>query len=535
MRDGSTIAVLRIDDQGAFQRFVAMKADGDQGLKQFFAEWHIARTDYDSTDALASVSARETPPEHKREVRKVPPSAAAPQYRFEVAISFAGDDKRDEVRAVAELLREKIGDGKVFFDEWFESELAGHDAQVVLQDYYGKKTRLVVTCVCQRYNEKPWTQEEWRAIQAFERNLRDAGTGNVKRMRLLPLRFGDGEIDGLFSTAIVPDVRERSTEDIAKLILDRLDLAKRGAESTLDDSGEKASGDHSSVWAIDEIERILAQVTQKEFVASLSKIVAEIQTSADGDLSDHHTLAEKLVKECRIDELIPKLVQLPDRFPGESHHLSDITRHLLPCNYYPEVVATLRQQWAADQLCFFSVPTMTVAESIAAGFDGKPAEMVFSSLESRGVASLFLGDHPPTEGPDAVFADAINILKDMIFDRSLAELESGGSRLNSDTTEQIAVNAKALSSQLATRRLRNNERTTYALVNMPANPDEAHLRRMVLGLVFAEVNRDRKEAVLVFGEIVTAKGAKGITDRDLEAHIRFLLDFPNLSTNREIK
>jgi hypothetical protein len=34
-------------------------------------------------------------------------------------------NKRDLVRRTAELLREKIGDRKIFFDEWFEAELAG--------------------------------------------------------------------------------------------------------------------------------------------------------------------------------------------------------------------------------------------------------------------------------------------------------------------------------------------------------------------------------------------------------------------------
>lgn len=148
-------------------------------------------------------------------------------YRFEIALSFAGDNKRDLVRKVAVLLRDKVGEGRVFFDEWFESELAGPDAHIVLQNYYCRMTRLVVTCVCKRYNEKPWTQEEWRAIQVFERDLRDAGTENVKRMRFLPLRFGDGEIDALFSTAIIPDVRERSPNEIAELILQRLYHANR--------------------------------------------------------------------------------------------------------------------------------------------------------------------------------------------------------------------------------------------------------------------------------------------------------------------
>jgi len=147
----------------------------------------------------------------------------AHEYRFDVALSFAGDGKRLYVRAVAELLRRELGEGKVFFDEWFEAELAGHDGHVVLQNIYRKETCLVVTCVCEGYNEKPWTQEEWRAIQAFERNLRAA----KERLRFLPLRFGDGEVDGLFETAIVPDVRSRSPEETAGLILERWRLTRR--------------------------------------------------------------------------------------------------------------------------------------------------------------------------------------------------------------------------------------------------------------------------------------------------------------------
>lgn len=150
-------------------------------------------------------------------------------FRFEVALSFAGDGKRDKVREVARILRDELGDGRVFFDEWFEAELAGPDAQVVLQHYYGRASRLVVACVCRRYSEKPWTQEEWRAIQSLERGLRDAGSGNLRRMRFFPLRFGDGDVDGLFDTAIVPDVRHRTVREIADLILERLRLTGRDA------------------------------------------------------------------------------------------------------------------------------------------------------------------------------------------------------------------------------------------------------------------------------------------------------------------
>jgi formylglycine-generating enzyme required for sulfatase activity len=150
------------------------------------------------------------------------------EFRFDVALSFAGDGKRDRVRSVAELLQRELGKGRVFFDEWFEVELAGHDGNNRLQDIYRKKARLVVACICGSYADKPWTQEEWRAIQAFERGLRrgDGGPSDTDRMRFLPLRFGDGEVDGLFETAFVPDVRHRTAEQIAELILDRLQLAK---------------------------------------------------------------------------------------------------------------------------------------------------------------------------------------------------------------------------------------------------------------------------------------------------------------------
>lgn len=161
------------------------------------------------------------------------------EFRFEVAVSFAGEKKRDTIKRVMEILVAKIGVGKVFFDEWFEPELAGHDGQIVLQNIYLKKTRLVVSCICERYGEKPWTQDEWRAIQAFERDLRDADTENVKRMRFLPLRFDDGEVVGIYPTAIVPDVRNRTAEEIADLILARLELAQ-GSGSTLSDDLDAA-------------------------------------------------------------------------------------------------------------------------------------------------------------------------------------------------------------------------------------------------------------------------------------------------------
>jgi hypothetical protein len=78
----------------------------------------------------------------KIEVARIAPDDNS-EYRFEVALSFAGDNKRDKVRQIAALLRNALGDGKVFFDEWFEAEIAGLDAV----DYLQKRLRqAIATC-----------------------------------------------------------------------------------------------------------------------------------------------------------------------------------------------------------------------------------------------------------------------------------------------------------------------------------------------------------------------------------------------------
>ena len=297
--------------------------------------------------------------------------------------------------------------------------------------------------------------------------------------------------------------------------------------------GGSRPSDEELLWAIHEIDKLFSQVKHDGFIKDLSTIVASIETRRVGSYPTRRTLGEKLVRGCHLDKLVPLLVTLPDRFPGESMLLSDVMRYLLPCNYHSEKVAALKKQWSADQLCFFTVPTMTVAESVAAGFNDKPVEIVFSGLQVFGKAALPLDNDPPVVGPDAAFKDAISTLKDLILGWTLQELERGGTRLSSDVASKIAVLAKKLGAQLETRRLVNGERTSYGLLKMPADQDDAHLRRLVLGHIFTEVNRHRKEPVLVFGEIETPDGQEGQVHLDMESHVRFLLNLPGMRRSFE--
>jgi hypothetical protein len=142
--------------------------------------------------------------------------------KFLVAFSLAGE-QRDLVRGIAEAVERELGSGTVFFDEWFEAYLGGDDADLKLQEIYGKKCELAVFCVSGRYGDKPWTQAEHRAIRARFMKATESADRR-ERLTVFPIRVGDGEVEGILFNAIVPDIRGRSLADRAQLVLDRLRL-----------------------------------------------------------------------------------------------------------------------------------------------------------------------------------------------------------------------------------------------------------------------------------------------------------------------
>jgi hypothetical protein len=140
--------------------------------------------------------------------------------KFLVAISFAGE-QRELVRGIAEAVEKRLGRGTVFYDQWFEHYLAGGSGDLKLQEIYGRRSILVVVCVSERYGGKPWPQTEWDAVR--ERQMKSRSSQDKReRESILPIRVGDGEVEGILFNAIVPDVRSRSATDSATLIINRL-------------------------------------------------------------------------------------------------------------------------------------------------------------------------------------------------------------------------------------------------------------------------------------------------------------------------
>ena len=111
--------------------------------------------------------------------------------RFRIALSFPGE-KRSFVAQVAEALAVQFGRDRVLYDQWYEHEFAIVDLDTHLQRIYHDESDLIAVFLCTDYERKEWCGLEWRAIRDL-----------IKRRQtkdVIPLRFDNTEIPGLFST-----------------------------------------------------------------------------------------------------------------------------------------------------------------------------------------------------------------------------------------------------------------------------------------------------------------------------------------------
>ena len=147
-------------------------------------------------------------------VREVP-------VRFAVAFTLAGE-QRQLVLPIAQEVEAILGRSMVFYDNWYEHWIAGWDADLLLQRLYGEMAELVVMCVSGAYGDRSWTRTEHRAVRA---RLMQAATAE-DRLRILPVRVGDGQVEGVLFNEIVPEVRDKTPIEVAELIVARLNLVR---------------------------------------------------------------------------------------------------------------------------------------------------------------------------------------------------------------------------------------------------------------------------------------------------------------------
>ncbi|GGN22614.1 hypothetical protein GCM10011609_74960 [Lentzea pudingi] len=134
-----------------------------------------------------------------------------PEYEFDIAPSFAGEDRAKVLPVVRRL--EELG-VSVFYDEDRVAELWGVNLVDHLPEVYGKRVRFVLLFASKHYVEKKWTRIERQAAQA--RALDEA------EAYLLPIRVDDTEVPGLPPTIAYLDLRKHSVDDVAAAVLRKL-------------------------------------------------------------------------------------------------------------------------------------------------------------------------------------------------------------------------------------------------------------------------------------------------------------------------
>ena len=130
-----------------------------------------------------------------------------PGFRYEVALSFAGEE-RGIARRLAGLLRQR--GLTVFYDEYEQAELWGKDLYQHLSKVYRDYSKYCVIIASDNYDRKQWTRLELRQAQA--RAIEE------HRDYILPLRVDDTDIPGIPRTVGYIDIRNTTVKRVADLL-----------------------------------------------------------------------------------------------------------------------------------------------------------------------------------------------------------------------------------------------------------------------------------------------------------------------------
>jgi hypothetical protein len=133
--------------------------------------------------------------------------------RFAVALSFPGA-LRTKASAIADRLAAAIGRDRIFYDKFYDAQLAGPDLDKRLLEIYHKQSDLVVVFLSRDYEANEWCALEGRVVRDLIKSRQSE--------RIMFLRFDNTEIQGLLGIDGYIDARVRSPEELAGLIVDRL-------------------------------------------------------------------------------------------------------------------------------------------------------------------------------------------------------------------------------------------------------------------------------------------------------------------------
>jgi hypothetical protein len=130
---------------------------------------------------------------------------------YDLAISFAGEDREIAKEIAGELSKQGIG---VFYDNFERANLWGKNLYTHFNAVYGEKAKYCLMIVSKHYAQKNWTN--------LERQIAQAKAFREKKEYILPLRLDDTEIPGLLPTIGYIDIRQTNINEVVKLIIEKI-------------------------------------------------------------------------------------------------------------------------------------------------------------------------------------------------------------------------------------------------------------------------------------------------------------------------
>jgi hypothetical protein len=138
-------------------------------------------------------------------------AATTGDYEFDVAVSFAGED-REIVQGIVDKV--KAAGITVFYDTDYRAEMWGEDLVEFLDQIYRVKARYTMMFISRFYAEKMWTNHERRSAIARAVEQRSS--------YILPVRLDSAPLGGLRPTVGYVDARQIGSDGIAELLLAKL-------------------------------------------------------------------------------------------------------------------------------------------------------------------------------------------------------------------------------------------------------------------------------------------------------------------------
>ena len=145
----------------------------------------------------------------------LPKAPRLSHYEFDVAVSFAGEDREIVKQYVDTISPRGL---KVFYDKYEQVGLWGKDLYDKLDEVYRTKAMCCVIFISIHYAEKVWTNHERKSAQA--RALKE----NIEY--ILPVRLDDTEIPGIPPTIGYLDLRSMTVAELAYKTIEKVNILK---------------------------------------------------------------------------------------------------------------------------------------------------------------------------------------------------------------------------------------------------------------------------------------------------------------------